>query len=294
MTGVLLSIMLLLGSSDAGEIAVRSSRTGEFRASVSVSGEAKRWPDVNLWQAVVRDRNGRTLYQLAKEVPFDSPFPSIVLSDSGGRSVLFDAFEGWVEFYDGTGVLLRSWDVFGEGEPTYERSIKCSIAGDRAAFLLSGTEGRPATVHLTDMRGRSLMNVSLDQSQAGELHISEDASVIVAGCYFGGEVSSFTTSCISPDGTVLRRIPMLFRVVQLSPDRKALLLAGRRDVVEVALDSQDRRTLWAGNRTDELVTDVCYAGSSRALLVERVEKVNNPPLWLLVVLRRNAPAAEPA
>ncbi|MGB6647248.1 MAG: hypothetical protein WBG01_01785 [Bacteroidota bacterium] len=287
MTGLILAFMLLLGSTDAKEIALRSSRTGEFQVSVTVSGEAKMWPEINLWQAVVQDRNGRTLYQIAKEVPFDSPFPSIVLSDSGGSSVLVDAVEGWVEFYDGTGALLKNWEVFLKGEPNYERSINCSVAGDRAAFLLSGTGGRPASVYLTDMRGESLMRISLDQSQAGELHLSDDASVIVAGCYSSGEVSSFTTFCINSDGKVLLEIPILFRTARLSPDRKSLLLAGRRDLLEVALDSQERQTLWTGTKKDELITDVCYVGPFRALLVERVDLSEGVPLYterdLLVV-----------
>jgi hypothetical protein len=262
--------MLLLGSSDAQEIAHRSSRAGEYEASVSVSGEAKRWPEVNLWRAVVRDRTGRTMYQIAKEVPFDFPFPSIVISDSGGSAVLLDAFEGWVEFYNESGSLLRRWEVYGEGGPNYERSIKCSVAGDRVAFLLSGREGRAATVHMTDMMGNSLMNVTLDQNQAGELHISDDGSIIVAGCYAAGEVSSFSTSCFRSDGTLLRRLPILFRTARVSPDRKSLLLADRRDLIEVGLESQDVRTLWSGERRDQLITDVCYAGPSRALLMERV------------------------
>ena len=270
MRAIVLSFMLLLGSSDGIELAVRSSRNGEFRAFVSVSGEAKRWPDVRLWQAAVEERSGRILYRLAREVPFDSPFPSLVLSDSGGSSVLFDAFEGWVEFYSGSGALLNSWRVFGEGEPDYERSIRCSVAGDRAAFLLSGTGGRPATVHLTDMRGDPLMEVTLNHRQAGELHMSDDASVIVAGSYSAGDVSSFVTSCIRGDGTILRTIPILFRAARVSPNGEALLLAGRRDVLEVALESQELKNLWAGKRSDELVTDVCYAGPFRALLLERV------------------------
>jgi hypothetical protein len=254
MTGVVLAVMLLLGGSDAKEIAHRSSRAGEYEASVSVSGEAKRWPEVNLWRAVVRDRNGRTMYQIAKEVPFDSPFPSIVISDSGGSAVLLDAFEGWVEFYTGSGSLLKRWEVYGEGEPNYERSIKCSVAA----------------VHMTDMMGNSLINVTLDQSQAGEIHLSDDGSIIVAGSYAPGEVSSFSTSCFRSDGTLLRRLPILFRTARVSPDRKSLLLADRRDLIEVDLESRSSRTLWSGNRNDQLITDLCYAGPFRALLVERV------------------------
>jgi hypothetical protein len=272
-------IILLVLCSPATLLFAQSSRSNTFYATTLTRADAKRWPDVNSWIATVYRQDSVKLYDVVKEVPYDSPLPSIQTSDENGRSVVLNACEGWVEFYDGQGNRITRWSPFVDQSPDYERILKCSLSADRAAFLVSGTGMRRAHVVLTDLYGNTMMEAELKGKTAGEIFLSADGSYIVAGSYTSDDRIELVTIVLDQHGIILHELPVLFRHADVSDDSKEVVLSDRNRIVTVPVDGRTQGFSWTTDSKDDVITGVRFAGEHVAVVVERASVMTGVPIY---------------
>lgn len=273
----LLVVGLLLA--DAALTWPASAQPVGYRAEVRVSGEAKRWPEMSLWTATVRDAAGKELYTLSKGIPYDIPFPSIAVSDVAPWSVVVSSCEGWVEFYDTTGTLVSTWAVFESRTPDYERIVKCALAGERIAFLVSEPAGRETRVFLADRGGNVSPYRNLPCATAGELWLSSNGSCLVAGCTSAGEQLEEATRVIDLRTGESWEFPLQFRWADISSDRRRYVIAGVDRIIGGDLGAATPGWEWRSREPDRAVSAVRLVGSGAVAAVDRVRIVGGRPLY---------------
>jgi hypothetical protein len=267
----------------------QTSRNDEYTAIIVRRAGAKTHREHNTWVARVVDRRGATRYQISKDIAFDTQFPAIYLTDDGA-SVVVRVFDGLVEFYDGAGNLVRTLEPFGRKTTEHEQTIKCNVAGNRAALLFSTPEANNATLLLTDVSGRELWRKNLKEKQAAEVFLSRNGKYVVAGSYtFGTRLRSFTQA-FDEDGNEAGVFDDAFRCADIS-DGGRIVLSGKNSLSIHQLGQPKLKFVWKTERRDQIVTGVRIAGSDVACSVEHVVMKEGIPMYLnpsLVVLDATA------
>ena len=269
----------------------QSSRSGNYYAEVEIEAKAKRWPEGNSWKATVYDQVGTMQYQISKEVPFDVQYPAIQISDVGGRSVVYSPFEGWIEFYNGKGNVVSTVLPFVGEKPEYERILKCSIAGERAAFLISEPSAPHARVLLTDLEGNQFWDVSLDLKIAAEILLSANSEYVLAGSYTSDDRIERSTTLLDKDGKMQKMFHGIFRYADFDEEENRVVFTERNAVVIASIYDGEPSVRWSSNSREEVVTGARFAGCYVGVVVEKVSLETGKPLYnnpLLVVLNEKA------
>ena len=230
------------------------SRFGGYRAAISIDAQAERYPELNRWRAIVRDAVGNELYRLDRPIPYDTPYPALALSDQDGAAVLLNAFDGIVEFIDARGATVRRWRPFASETPSHERILKCSIAGSRVAFLASDPLEKRAVVYAMTIDGLPHATAELAEQQAGELYLSDDGTVIVAGGSTPLGQITVSTALMDWDGRLMATVPFDVRLADIRIGTAQVALADTRAVLLVDLDTGGYETLWSEDRPGAIVT----------------------------------------
>ncbi len=262
----------------------QASRNGEFTAATERIGGAKSHPEFNTWNASIRNRAGDVRYRIVREVPFDSPYPSIALFNNGG-AVVENAFYGTLDFYDSRGNLLRTVLPFGTATAEHEQIIKVSTAGSRAAVLVSSPHRDAAVLTMYDEEGSELWRNTLDGIHAAEVFLSSDAGVIAAGAYTMKESVESYTHVFDGQGKSLMQVPGYFRCADVSQSH--IVLGDRNSVRSFAIGNPSPHFSWASVSPAHIVTDVRIAGSLVVCSVEKIEIIGGVPTYInpsLVVL----------
>jgi hypothetical protein len=249
---------------------VVASRTGLFLAEIERGGGAGSRHEQNLWTATVRTADGKQLYSISYPVPYDFPFPSIKVFEKDGSAVVVNAAEGWADWYGSGGVRRSRWFPFGEGPPDYERVLTVSAAAERAAFLISESNGgQQASLVLTDVRGTVERTFSLAGARAGAVHLSRDGQIVAAASYsFDGMTAALYTEILDGEGRLLSRLPVLMRRADIDPGARTILLTDGFDLFEGPVTSPVQVEFTVP--PSSVVSDVRYAGPGYAVLVEEV------------------------
>jgi hypothetical protein len=247
----------------------QESRRGVFSVEIDIKAQAKRWPERNFWSASVMSREGVKHYEIWKEVYFDVQYPAIHIADDS-RAVVASPFDGWVEFYDNRGYLVTQIRPFGDSPVDYERIIKCSVSGGRAAFLVSEPEGAAARVFVTDLEGRELWSALLPHPQAGEVFISDDGEHLLAGSYDTREGAAWATTVFTGSGQAVKSIDMLFRYADIATGNGAVVLSDRNSVILTSL-AGDETGVWRTSRREDIISSVRFAASRVAVVVETID-----------------------
>jgi hypothetical protein len=269
---------------------VLQSRGGNYYAVVTREGGAKQFPEQNRWSATIFHRSGKERYTLDQKVPYDVQFPALYLSDEDGRAIVIGSFEARVEFYDGRGNLVRVLQPSASAEPTYERVIKCSVAGDRAAFLVSSPDKPHAEVFVTGLDGTEIWRRTMPEKTAGEVFLSSDGTYLLAGCHSSDREIVMSTLLFDQSGNLVRTLDILFRYADIAPKRNMLVLSDRNLVILESLDGSTDRLSWSTARTEEIVTGIRIVDGHVAASVESVDLATGAPRYTgatLVVLKRN-------
>ena len=274
----------------------QTSRSGAFHADIQIQDGAAKYPELSGWVATVSDEAGSVRYRLSKEVPYDVPYPALYLSDADGRSVVVSSFNGTIEYVDGRGNVTRVLTPFGEGTPEYERNIKCSIAGERAAFLLSSPLLSNARVFMTDMDGDVVWTVDLEGTHAGEMFLASDGTHLVAGSYVAGVSPVFTTVLLDGQGGRVRTIDMLFRHADISPENGKLALTDRNSILLTTTQPEAPVVRWSTDSRDRIITGVCFFDAFIALTAEQILVEDGTPYYtdphLTILNHQGMPQAE--
>lgn len=277
---IVATMLLLLPLAVHGQ----ASRSGDFVATTERVGGAKSHPEFNTWNASIRDRAGNLQYRITREVPFDSPYPSIALFDNG-EAVVENAFDGTVDFYGSAGSLLKSVFPFGEATAEHEQIIKVSTAGEQAVVLVSSPHRDAAVLMMFDGGGRELWRKSLDGVHAAEVFLSDDAAVAVAGVYTMKESLESYTHVFNGLGESLMRVPGHFRCADVS--RNHIVLGDRNSVRSFAIGNPTPHFSWSTVSPAYVVTDVRIADTRVVCSVEKIEIIGGMPTYInpsLVIL----------
>ena len=274
---------------------VQYSRGRTYYAVVVQQGGARQFPDQNLWRATVYHRSGVLQYQLEQRVPYDLQFPALYLSDDAGQAIVVSTFEARVEFYDGRGNLVRVVHPSASGGPTYERIVKCSVAGSRAALLVSSPDASHAEVFFTAVDGTEMWRRTLPHDTAGELFLASDGTYLVAGCYASDREIVASTVLFDAHGGIVRTLEALFRNADIDPERNILALSSRNELVLESLDGLARRVSWSTARAEEIITGIRLVDGHAAAAVETVDLGSGAPVYArsaLVVTDRSGEEVE--
>jgi len=252
------------------------SRAGGFHAEITLKALAERSPQLNLWRATVSDSAGNALYRLQREIPYGSPFPALALSDSGGAAMLLNAFDGIVEFLDSRGAVVRRWRPFAAEEPSHERILKCSVAGRRVAVLASDPASPPAQVYALELEGALSAASDLPEEQGGEIYLSSDGELIIAGGTTAGKRITLSSSILSWDCSLLDTAGMDFRLADVPAGGTTAVIADLRTVVEIDYESHERRVLWVEKRPEAVITALRSHDRGTVVVSQQVQMRGGP------------------
>ena len=268
-SGLMLLVMILPVVARAGE---SGSPSGRFTATIVTSGNPRHAPDYTSWQATIHDTEGKISYTLTKRIPYDEQFPSLHIAD-GGWAVLSSAFEGWVDYFTTDGVRTATLLPFNNASPDHERIIKCAVGGGVVGILTSTPEIPGARVRITTGAGSVRSGIPLPGGIAGEIVVSADGKVIVAGSYDPmGRVKQSTIIDVS-SGEVIGSIDVLFRSAAIDGDR--ILLADRNTAYVVRL-SGERVGRWS---SPDVITAAGWFHHLTAVVTEQVTIASGAPLY---------------
>jgi len=248
---------------------ILESRSGKFSAHIERTGSAKTWPESNEWTATVMSADGTQLYTLQKEVPFDFQFPAIHLSDLDGSAVVVFSAHGMIEWYSPLGNRITALYPFGSHTPDYERVIKCSVAEDRIAFLVSSPEMVSAQIYCATMEGEKLWTVELPFQNAGEVMMSPSGRYVLAGTYASeGEIAK-KTFVIDRDGHILQELPGLFRYADVDERTETIAFAERNSVIKRRIQGV-ASSIWETGKRETIITDIQFIDENVLVTVESV------------------------
>ncbi len=273
----------------------QSSRYGAFSASITKTGNAKNSREHNTWTAGILDRNGKTQYHISREIPFDMQYPSIYVGDDGSAVVLY-VFVGAIDFYNANGDLIRTLEPFGRKTAEHEQMIKCSMAGDRASFLLSTPNIENAELVMTNLQGMELWRKQLRGRQAAEVFLSSDAKYVAAGSYTINATLENFTELFGEEGQPLQTLSTVFRFADFSPDGR-FVFSDRNAVTVTRANADTPGFVWKTERREHVVTGVKVVGNAVVCTVEDVQMDSGIPTYnnpMLVALNGQGKALRSA
>ncbi len=272
-------VLLSAGSVLAAHEVRVESRDGAFVAVVTWTGNAASYPVRNAWNASVFTRSGERSYDVSMEIPYDVPFPAVYLSDTG-EAIVVQAFDGVIDYYDRRGNRIASLRPFGSVEPEHEQVVRCSVAGGRAAFLVSSPIRQHARLFVTDLSGNELWQMTMTEQFAGEVFLSHDAGVLCTCTYSSmGEISR-NTVVTDGVGSVLRTIPVLFRHADVSADNRYLVLSERNAVLIGKVHGESwEPARWSTGERSRIITSVMFIDGIVAAAVDSVDMSEGFPMY---------------
>jgi hypothetical protein len=265
------TFLFFLAALVAAPMLGQQSRNGEFAARVHTRTGAKSARDYNTWTATIVDRSGKQRYRIVKDVAFDVQFPSLALADNG-VAIVVHSFEGVVEFFDARGVLSNTLLPFGTRTHEYEQNIKCSLEGERAAFLFSSTSHERATVLMTDLRGNELWRAQLKGTHAGEIFLSRGGQYLASGSYTVGNTIVRATEVFDRAGKQVASFSFLFRHADIT-EGSDIVLVEREKALFGSLRVKRTPVQWFAEGSNQVITGARFLGKAQyvALIVETVE-----------------------
>ncbi|MBI3110023.1 MAG: hypothetical protein HYZ01_00480 [Ignavibacteriales bacterium] len=265
----LVALALWFGQSTAQE-----SRLGTYRIEEQKKGRARPSGEYALFEARVKDARGTELSVIRKNIPFDVPFPTTGVFESG-RALLIHSFDGLVEFYDRSGALVRSLRPLKDAQPEYERVIRVSMHDSLAALLLSEPGRDQALLFVVDHQGRVIAEKEIPGTHAAGVEVSPEGTRIAAGTYTwrNGELVE-RMHVFGPGLKSLCSVPVSFNRGVFSDPGDRLVAIGKRSVSLV--DLRKYAVLWTDTvPAARVVLDATWSPQGVAILSAPVPEYRN-------------------
>lgn len=209
-----LAFAFLLALPAAGQ----TSRLGSYTATVTPTGGAQRAGEFNSVRVGVADKAGAEIYSVSKQIPFDVPFPSAGVFESGHLMLIY-GFDGFIEFYDQHGVLLSTLRPLKDARPEHERNVAAAVHDSIAALLVSKPGKDGCTLLTVSDRGDVLNETRVDGSSSSGIAISNSGSLIAAGTRrWEGSVVEEETQFVTSAGILRGSAQAGFVNGEFSPD----------------------------------------------------------------------------
>lgn len=252
----------------------QESRLGAYRIEKERKGQARQSGEHALFEVRVKDVRGMELYTIRKNIPFDVPFPTAGVFESG-RVLLIHSFEGLVEFYDRSGTLVRSLRPSKDARPEYERVIRFSMHDSLAALLLSEPGRNQALLFVVDHEGRVMAEQEIAGTHAAGVEVSPEGTEIAAGTYTwrDGELVE-RMHVFGPRLKSLCSVPLSFNRGVFSDQGDRLVAMSKRSVSLV--DLRKYAVLWTDTVPEgRIVLDATWSPQGVAVLSAPVPEYRN-------------------
>ena len=239
----------------------QDSRLGTYHAARYMDGRAQTAREINRLTVTISDREGTSLYTIAKALAYDVGIPAIGVFESGS-CVLLDAFHGILEFYDQRGTLVRTVRLFKEALPELERMMPYAVHDHVVSLAVSEPDRPGVRVFRFTEQGEWLFETDLTGRFATGVVLSNSGAVCAVGtAYWDERGLEETTVLLTGDGTIAGSVPFGCFLGAFSENDSLLFVATRRDQ---ALVSVVDRAMVSGsmNEAGSLILDVCPHGNA--------------------------------
>lgn len=183
----------------------------------------------SLLRLTLSDASGDVLYQIGRELGYDTPRPAVHLY-ANGTLLLVDGFAGVREYYNRAGVMESRISFKGTIAPDHERIFLVSGNDSLAAVLVSESGESESRILVMDWGGMTRVDRTMPGSFASGLLFSPGGETIAAGTYdWKGSALGFRTEFVRHDGTELFSSNKEFRGGSWAPDGALFVMYGRKD-----------------------------------------------------------------
>ncbi len=257
-----LFLLLLVASSP---LLGQSSRLGSYHVALTPHGGARQAGETNSLEVVMRDRAQHELFRFFRGIPYDVPFPSAAVFETG-RLVLIHAFDGTLEFFDQSGQPIRNLRLPEDAGPDYERIIAVAAHDSMAALLLSEPGRENAMVAVVTDRGEMVFSRDVAAANASGIVLSHNGKITAAGVYRWSDSGVLEqTYFLSTSGELLGSVDAGCIAGEFSPDDAQFLGLTKRRMSVVSIAT---RTVTATLTADEgtILLDGTWNGSRAVVL----------------------------
>ncbi len=187
---------------------VSSVGAQQFKVKRNLLHVAKTKDDFNKLSFVVSDNNGKQIYSVEKNVPYDLPFPALKVFPSGG-SVLISVFDAKLEFFNAKGEFTNEIKLADNFE--YERSIVTSLSNNLACFAVCEPKLKKSVITLTDSKGTVLQQFDFVTKNVTGLAISDDDNLVaISGLNWQGDKEETRTEFLNVKNNDVTSAELLF------------------------------------------------------------------------------------
>jgi hypothetical protein len=206
---------------------------------------------------------GEKLWSITDPLGVDEPLPSWYISNSG-RVVVVSPTTSRLRFFDRSGSVERTVELFSDSPPEMERPIACAFSEDGQWLAVNALyhHPRPGDAMTPRQRGQSylilfaeggdeLWRRPLEEEISGPVAISGQGQTIAATAVSikGVDLIEVRTHLYDAQGCWLAAVDMAFRLADFGASGDRLLLSRKGDlrVVETATG----KILWEDRLADE-------------------------------------------
>ena len=183
--------------------------------------------------------SGTVLYQIKREMPYDTPRPLVHLF-ADGTVMLVDAFAGVFEGYGENGRMTDRIPLEEKIRPNHERIVFVT-GNDSTAILLISEPGQSSSrIMLLDAGGMRKLDHPVGGTFASGLALSPNGTSIATGTYsWEGSSLSFKTEFLKTDGTPVLSISREFKGGSWSPDGILFAMYGRKEAIVIDVSKNE-------------------------------------------------------
>jgi len=216
-------LFLLLAIAASPFLRGQEQSRGHFRLTMERSQVGERRTQLTLTASP-----GSVLYQISRELPYDTPLPKIHLF-ADGTVLLVDVFAGAYERYAENGRMVERFAFNGRISPNHER-IGFLSGNDSSAVLFISEPGQSESRLLfLDSHGTLKLDQAIQGSFASGLEISPVGNMIALGTYsWEGSSLTFRTEFLRTDGTIVSSVEREFKGGSWSPQESLFVIYGRK------------------------------------------------------------------
>ena len=236
-------------------------------------------------QLTLSDVAGRILYQVNRELAYDTPRPAVHLY-ADGSVLIVDSFAGVYEYYGTSGQMVRRVPFNEEIRANHERITFVSGNDSTAAVLTSEPGVSESRILVLDRAGTVRFDRPFEGTFASGLLLSPNGELIAGGTYrWIGASLAFNTEFLTIAGTSVTGLGHEFKGGSWSPDGTLFVVYGREraSLINVMKREIISTSLLGENR---IVHDVFWDGSIPYVASSPVPKMRSGT-WMyegLVVL----------
>lgn len=193
---------------------------------------------------------GTVLYQIKREMPYDTPLPQFHLF-ADGSVLLVDAFAGVYESYGENGRMTDRVPFDGRVRPNHERMSFLGGSDSLAILFVSEPEQSESRLLIIDERGSKRLDQPINGAFASGMKLSPGGTMIALGTYtWNGPSLNHRTEFLNTQGAVVSSLNHEFKGGAWGAGDTLFLVYGRKDAAIVdARTGNVRSVLDLGSNT---------------------------------------------